>query len=96
MCYLEEEVEDVNFSELAELGGFVPLAACIVGKILSEVDGSLELMQRLREKPIAVLRNVDQCLLQVIESFFQKLSEEDQEALVWGLKGISRQRLQKR
>ena len=76
------EVETTYLSELAYLCGFVPLALCIVGTILPELDDPSELIQWLREKPMETLRNSDQCVEQAIEFSFQKLSEEDQKGFI--------------
>ncbi|XP_028396944.1 uncharacterized protein LOC114520811 [Dendronephthya gigantea] len=81
-CCPDAEVENAYLSELAELCGFVPLALCIAGTIIPDLDDPSELIQWLREKPMEALRNSDQCVEQAIEFSFQKLIDEDKKALV--------------
>ena len=81
-CCLDEVSKDAYFSELATLCGFVPLALCITGTLIPDLDDPSELIQWLREKPMQALRNSDQCVQQAIEFSFQKLSDEDRRGLV--------------
>ena len=76
------EFEKRYLSELAYLCGFVPLALCIVGTIIPDLDNPSELTQWLIEKPMEALRNSDLCVEQAIEFSFQKLSDEDQRGLI--------------
>ena len=77
-----DHVKDAHLSELAKLCGFVPLALCIAGTIIPDLDDPSELIQWLRDKPMKTLRNSDQCVQQAIEFSFQKLSDEDRRGLV--------------
>ncbi|XP_028396945.1 uncharacterized protein LOC114520812 [Dendronephthya gigantea] len=76
------QVENADLSELAKLCGFVPLALCIAGTVIPDLDHPSEMIEWLREKPMEALRSPDQCVHQAIEFSFQKLSDEDQKSLV--------------
>ncbi|XP_028397088.1 uncharacterized protein LOC114520938 [Dendronephthya gigantea] len=81
--YCPNEVEKPNYlSELANLCGFVPLALCITGTLIPDLDDPLELIQWLKEEPMETLRNCEQCVQQAIEFSFKKLSVEDQKGFV--------------
>ncbi|XP_028396948.1 uncharacterized protein LOC114520814 [Dendronephthya gigantea] len=82
-CCADEKIEDIRLSELANLCGFVPLALCVAGTLIPNLDDPSELVQWLRENPIEASSDSKQCVLQkVIEFSFQKLSDDDKKALV--------------
>ena len=80
-CCPDEKVEDMYLSELTKLCGFVPLALCIAGTLIPDLDDPSELIQWLREKPMEALQNSDQCIPKAIELSFQKLEDEEKNAL---------------
>ena len=81
-CCPNEKIEEMYLSELTKLCGFVPLALCIAGTLIPDLDDPSELIQWLREKPMEALQNSDQCIPKAIELSFQKLEDEDKKALV--------------
>ena len=81
-CCPNEKVEDMYLSELSKLCGFVPLALCIAGTLIPDLDDPWELIQWLREKPMEALQNSDQCIRQAIDFSFQKLKDEEKKAFV--------------
>ena len=81
-CCPDKKVEDMYLSELTKLCGFVPLALCIAGTLIPDLDDPSELIQWLREKPMEALVNSDQCIPKAIELSFEKLEDEEKKALV--------------
>ncbi|XP_028397162.1 uncharacterized protein LOC114520982 [Dendronephthya gigantea] len=73
-----------NAHELAKLCGFVPLALCIAGAIIPDLDDPSELVQWLRKKSMEAEKknSPDQCVEQIIKFSFQKLTLEDQKGIV--------------
>ena len=69
---------------LVELCGYVPLALCIVGSLLSDYTEE-ELIKHLEEKPLEVLRedeSDDNSVEKAIKTSFDVLSKSEQEALI--------------
>lgn len=70
--------------KLAELCGYVPLALCIVGSLLSDYTEE-ELIKHLEEKPLEVLRedkSDDNSVEKAIKTSFDVLSKSEQDALI--------------
>ncbi|KAL9980310.1 hypothetical protein ACROYT_G008875 [Oculina patagonica] len=70
--------------KLVELCGFVPLALCIVGSLLSDYAED-ELIRSLKEKPMDVLRedeSDENSVEKAIKTSFDFLSESEQKGLV--------------
>ena len=69
---------------LVKLCGYLPLALCIVGSLLSDYNED-ELIERLKRQPLEVLReeeNDDNSVEKAIKTSFDLLSKTEQEALV--------------
>lgn len=71
--------------KLVELCGCVPLALCIVGSLLSDVYTEDELIRRLEEKPMDVLKedlSDDNSVEKAIKTSFDSLGKSELEALL--------------
>ncbi|XP_028397096.1 uncharacterized protein LOC114520945 [Dendronephthya gigantea] len=77
-CPSDEMVEDKYLSDVAELCGFLPLALCLAGKRIQDLDDPSKLTKWLRKKPMETLKPVQQAF----EFSFQMLKDEEQKALV--------------
>ena len=83
---LENRKKLTKVDKLVELCGFVPLALCIAGSLLSHYDED-ELIKSLQDEPSDVLqvgrRPTDQTSVQKsIKRSFENLNEVEQKALV--------------
>ncbi|CAB4027307.1 E3 ubiquitin- ligase DZIP3 [Paramuricea clavata] len=77
------EVKDSYLCDLADLCGFIPLALCIAGPRIADLDDPFELIHWLKEKPVKTLLTSDksQCVRKAIEFSFQQLNDDDRKAL---------------
>ena len=67
-------------SKIVNLCGFVPLALCIVGSLLSDYTED-RLIKSLEKEPLEVLKDEDMSLEKAIKTSFDLLTEAEQEAL---------------
>ncbi|XP_028397069.1 uncharacterized protein LOC114520918 isoform X2 [Dendronephthya gigantea] len=77
-CCPNVEISDAYLNELADLCGGVPLALCIAGTIIPDLDDPSELIQWLKVRPMEALKRVEQAF----EFSLQKLSDEDKKSLI--------------
>ncbi|XP_028397133.1 uncharacterized protein LOC114520967 [Dendronephthya gigantea] len=80
-CCQNDEIEDTYFSELAKLCGFLPLALCLAGKRIQDLNDPMKLTKWLRKKPMKTLKPVQQAF----EFSFQMLNGEDKKALSFSI-----------
>ena len=82
-CCPNTEVKDSYLCDLANLCGFIPLALCIAGPRIADLDDPFELIHWLKEKPMKTLLTSDksQCVRKAIEFSFQQLNDDDRKAL---------------
>ncbi|CAB4029999.1 WD repeat-containing alr2800 [Paramuricea clavata] len=76
------EIKDGYLSELANLCGFVPLAMCVAGSLIEDLDDPFELIQWLKVEPMKALQSADesQCVRKAIEVSFKMLTNVDKKA----------------
>ena len=69
---------------LAELCGHVPLAMCIAGSLVDEIEDSGELLQHLEKQPMKTLKrpNSNQYVNRAINLSYEKCSDEEQETFI--------------
>ena len=67
--------------EIVKLCGYVPLALCIVGSLLSDYTEEM-LVKDLEKEPMKLLDNGDESIESVIKTSFDLLSKDEQDALV--------------
>ncbi|XP_028397057.1 uncharacterized protein LOC114520907 [Dendronephthya gigantea] len=79
-CCLDENVQEAYLSKLAKRCAFVPLALCVTGTLVLDPHGVSESIQWLKKN--CASGNVDHRVQKAIQLSFQKLSKEDQKALV--------------
>ena len=80
----EKKVTD-QLSTLAELCGYVPLALCITGSRIPDLDDLDEMIEWLKNTPMEALENpddTDQSVRKAIEFSFKMLVDDDKQALV--------------
>ena len=71
-----EEIKDGYLSELANLCGFVPLAMCIAGSQIADLDDPFELIQWLNVEPMKALQSTDKSVQTTIEVSFERLTDK--------------------
>ena len=67
--------------EIVKLCGYVPLALCIVGSLLSDYTEEM-LVKDLEKEPMKLLDDGDESIESVIKTSFDLLSKDEQDALV--------------
>ena len=67
--------------EIVKLCGYVPLALCIVGSLLSDYTEEM-LVKDLEKEPMKLLDDGDESIERVIKTSFDLLSKDEQDALV--------------
>ena len=80
----DEKVTD-QLSTLAELCGYVPLALCLTGSQIPDLDDLDEMIEWLKNVPMEALespKDSDKSVRKAIEFSFKMLDDEDKKALV--------------
>jgi hypothetical protein len=77
-CCPNTEVKDSYLCDLANLCGFIPLALCIAGPRIADLDDPFELIHWLKERSVKTLLTSDksQCARKAIEFSFQQLNDD--------------------
>ena len=83
--YCNETCDEDQLSTLAKLCGYVPLALCITGSQIPDLDDLDEMIEWLTNTPMETLEkpdDSDKSVRKAIEFSFKMLDDEDKQALV--------------